>query len=400
MVCLYGTSDHIDKFIKSNTEEFCARVLSRTTKEIYLFHTSLEPIEEMDASLRTFFRLANLTKINLPPFRDIRTLTIHFEYNAIFLNEIATLVGNLSLIKFSLFSASNMPRPTVELPSKEEIPPTVISEYTKFFSHIFMILEPTIESLHIKKLFVGDLEVFLAGIAKLIHLKKLKLPYLDNYDDRDAALFHRLFAPILSNSSTKLQLVSIPFGVGPALLNTLASTKVYALRMSPVGMIKLPDTLRMLTLRDPFPPAIFKSFLQLNLHSQLTRLVLLDHDHYATAENLDDLVYYIANNKRLMYLYLGEFHGVTDPEPILEAVIKNTTLQSLNFGLHPMVQDPIAEGEEEVDDQLKIAESTAKEIVLIQTIFKYVIRNISIENIGFDISDRELLESTAPVIDY
>ncbi|GAM19867.1 hypothetical protein SAMD00019534_030420 [Acytostelium subglobosum LB1] len=371
--------EHMDDLI-TNYEaqpQQLAVMLSRITR-LDVFSIGPAPITEYETEVTTLFDVVNntlrkltlrspedtdeslptlLEYINRNQYPQLSIISIHFLDHIQGHDHILSMLEHTAptLTKVSLFSTFNTRH--IEMEVSNECKETT----TKFFERFFGILSNApshIHSLHIKKLYLGDLRPFLQGLSTMQHIKKLKLFTFPFYSSTKMAEFNAGLIDYVK--SRDIRILSTPFPVSADLLATIfAKPSIFQLRMSPLVMSKVPSTLSNLSLRNEIPPAAFTSFITLNPTSNLVRLFLFDHRHYLTADNFDQFLDFVCTSKSLSSIFFGDYLFLTDDQKskLIPVLVRDTNLHSILIG----ITDP---DDVELDlEQNDILESrTAKEL--------------------------------------
>ncbi|GAM19873.1 hypothetical protein SAMD00019534_030480 [Acytostelium subglobosum LB1] len=328
--------------------------------------------------------LEQLTQHNFP---HLCSLTILFSNDIAQNDLVLSLVEKVAptLTKFTLASVNN------SRTASFDIAIWLKDIVTKFFNRMFNLLSAPnnrLQSINIRKLYVGDLASFLRGLFKLGHIKKLKLPSLLNYSQEEIDCFNSGLIDFVK--SHQLTIVSTPFGVGADLLAAILSKPtLYYLRIMPLAMTKLPDTLTKLSIREEVSPSVFTTFITTNSTHNLVRLYLFDHKNYLNADNFEPFINFLRTSKTLSTLFLGDYLYITDEqkETLIPVVINDTSINSILIGMTEPEDIDI-----DLNDEEAIEARTTKEFDDLQFLFNQLSLNpvSSLDNVHFEITDEEL----------
>ncbi|GAM21332.1 hypothetical protein SAMD00019534_045070 [Acytostelium subglobosum LB1] len=207
---------------------------------------------------------------------------------------------------------------------------------TNFFEQLFGHLSKSrLRSLHIRSLYVGDLQPFLRGLSLMKHLTTLKIPLPSNfYQLPEIREFHAGLLEFIKSSN--ISIMSIPFSIESTMLKALSDNpNITTLRVMLGGSAKLSDRLQRLTLREDITPSVFSSLMSMNPATNIVRLILLNHRRYITKDNFDQFLSFVKSNKNLTRLYLCDYLYLSDKqkETIIPLLIRDTRIQTLMISL-------------------------------------------------------------------
>ncbi|GAM19869.1 hypothetical protein SAMD00019534_030440 [Acytostelium subglobosum LB1] len=295
-----------------------------------------------------------------------------------FLDKVTTTLTKLSF--FSSFNTSYMDMTY----SKVAKPDT-----SMFFDRLFNILAKQhccLHSLHMRDLYFGDLNIFLRGLLKLTHIRKLKLlSYKDFYSPKEMDSFNDGLIELVQYRD--LTILNTPFTVGSELLSAILNKpNIVTLRITPLVMNKLPKNISNLSLRYDLSPSAFTSFVTLNPMCNLVRLHL--PQIYITDDNFELFLKFLRNNKSLAIIYIGNYFlfSTEQKTALLSVLVCQTYIQSLLFGISLQSEDP---SDEAVPSDEERRQRSIKELEDLRQLFVQLAAypQTNVDNIYYDIAE-------------